>query len=70
MKQFQKAIDKAAKKGIIHKNKAAREKSRIIGFVKRSHQGEVLGTVKASKKTAKVKGRAAMKKKASSRKKK
>lgn len=70
MKQFQQAVDKAAKRGVIHKNKAAREKSRISSLLKRSSQGEVLTRVKSSKKTAKAKAVKAGKKKASSRSKK
>jgi len=71
MKTFQQAVDKAAKNGVIHKNKAAREKSRISGLLKRTSKGEALTPrAKSSKKTGKAKALKAGKKKASSRKKK
>lgn len=67
IKTFQKAIDKAAKTGVIHKNKAAREKSRLARLVKKT--GGTSET-KASPKKGKAKARKAVKKKASSRKRK
>ncbi|MEK9147794.1 MAG: 30S ribosomal protein S20 [Patescibacteria group bacterium] len=44
MPEFYKAIDKAAKNGVIHKNKAAREKSRLEVFIKKTEK------IKTSKK--------------------
>jgi len=70
MKQFQKTIDKAAKRGVMHKNKAAREKARIHGLFERSHKEEDVTHGKSSKGTAKAKVRKAVKKKVSSRRKK
>jgi len=47
MHEFYKAIDKTAKSGVIHKNKAAREKSRLQAFIKKTGKNE---TIKISKK--------------------
>ncbi|KKP36209.1 MAG: 30S ribosomal protein S20 [Candidatus Roizmanbacteria bacterium GW2011_GWA2_32_13] len=47
MPEFYKAVDKASKSGVIHKNKAAREKSRLEAFIKKTEKNK---TVKTSKK--------------------
>ncbi|HLB57378.1 MAG TPA: 30S ribosomal protein S20 [Gammaproteobacteria bacterium] len=49
-------IDRMADKGLIHKNKAARHKSRISSHLKKMAEGNVAGKAKSSKaKTAKTK---------------
>lgn len=70
MKQFQKALDKAAKRGVIHKNKSAREKARMQALFARSQKQENITHGKSSKGTAKAKARKVVKKKVSSRRKK
>lgn len=63
--KFYKAVDKAAKSGAIHKNKAAREKSLIMALIKK--KGEVTVPIIA-KKNAKAKAAKAGKKKSTARK--
>lgn len=48
-------IDRMANKGLIHKNKAARHKSRLSGHVKKMTEGAVVATkAKSSKAKAKT----------------
>lgn len=66
MPAFYKAVDKAAKSGAIHKNKASREKSRLIALVKRIEKKDAVKKIvkkSAAKKT--VPNKTASKKKAS-----
>lgn len=63
IKAFQKAVDKGAKTGAIHKNKAAREKAKVIALVKRANLSV---EAKASGKKARAKVQKATRSKASS----
>lgn len=67
---FYKAVDKAAKAGAIHTNKASREKSRILAVVKKGGAiiARTASKTRASKKTAKAKAPKATPKKGSGRK--
>ena len=73
--KFYQAVDKAAKTGVIHRNKASREKSRIMALVRPSVISSSKKEIKprnkrskAAKKTARAKVSKANRKKASSRK--
>lgn len=48
-------IDRAAKRNVIHKNAAARRKSRLSSFLKKSQETKKVEPKKAEKKTEKVK---------------
>jgi len=60
VKEFQKAVDKAAKSGAIHRNKAAREKARMMKLV--ALKGEGKTRAKSPRKKAKAKSRKTVKK--------
>lgn len=70
--KFYQAVDKAAKQGTFHANKASREKSRLMGLVKTASGGtstkEAKPKAKASRKTGKAKPRKATRKTKSRRK--
>ncbi len=66
VKAFQKAVDKAAKSGTIHPNKAAREKARMMKLA--ALKGEGKTRAKNPRKKAKAKPRKVVKKTKSSRK--
>ncbi len=70
LNNFYKAVDKAAKSGAIHFNKASREKSRLLALVKKGAVALIQkrSKAKSSKKTAKAKVQKAARKKGSGRK--
>jgi|GEM_PF-380575 len=49
-----KAIDKAAKRGVIKKNTAARKKSRIVAYIKKQLEKPVVAKAPKAPKVAKV----------------
>src|SRR5579883_3076277 len=57
--QAQSAIDTATKKGVIHKNKAARQKRKLAAAAKAAGTGVAKGAAKAMAKTAPAKKPAA-----------
>ena len=68
--KFSKAVDKAAKVGTIHKNKAAREKASVMAFIRRKTAAASQKSLpsKAAKKSGKAKAPKVGKKKSAPRK--
>lgn len=60
--KFQKAVDKAAKSGVIHNNKAAREKARVLALISgQANKASESSSAPTKRKSGTTKARAAKK---------